>query len=162
GERVEDSFDATRSAKRKTYRYTLYESEQTNPLLERYALRVDKLPTFSELEKVVKLFEGEHDFKAFCASGSSVKTTVRTVYSIALQETVSYGCKTVELFVTGNGFLYNMVRTIVGTALDLCAGRKTVQDLEKAFATGSRKFVGKTVEAKGLTLYSVFYNEKKV
>ena len=158
GEVAADDFDATRGAKRKTYRYSLYESEQDLPLKERYALKIEGLPSLEELQTAAKLFEGEKDFKAFCASGSAVKTTVRTVYSVEVKESRSYGGRDVDIFVTGNGFLYNMVRTIVGTILDVCAGRKTKEDLSRAFETGDRRCVGKTVAAKGLTLYSVCYH----
>ena len=79
---AEEGFDANRSAKRKTYCYSLYVSPREMPLMERYAVRVDSAPEQAVLQKIAYLFEGEHDFKAFCASGSAVKTTVRTVYEM--------------------------------------------------------------------------------
>ena len=153
-----EGFDANRSAKRKTYCYTLYESKREMPLLERYALRVDSLPSVEILREKAKLFEGEHDFKAFCASGSSVKTTVRTVYEVRLGESEIYHTRVVKVFVTGNGFLYNMVRTLVGELLDLANGRRTAESLQTAFETGERGLLGKTVCAKGLTLMQVEYS----
>ena len=154
-----DGFDSNRSAKRKTYCYSLYESRREMPLLERYAVRVDELPKIEDLRRVAKLFEGEHDFKAFCASGSSVKTTVRTVYEVKVEEMETFALRVVKIYVTGNGFLYNMVRTMAGELLDLASGKKAEKSLQKAFQTGDRNLLGKTMPAKGLLLQSVEYNQ---
>ncbi len=161
GYSAEQTFDCNRSAKRKTYRYCLYASPFELPLKSRYAVRVDSLPNTEILKENAKLFEGEHDFKAFCASGSAVKTTVRTVYEVRVEETQSDGVKGVDVFVTGNGFLYNMVRTMVGELLELSAGKRTRESLELAYQTGKRELLGKTMPAKGLTLVSVEYKEKE-
>ena len=72
GVKGEDGFDSNRSAKRKTYTYNLYVSEREMPLKERYAVRLEEAPSLQKLQEFAKLFVGEHDFKAFCASGSSV------------------------------------------------------------------------------------------
>ena len=153
-----DGFDSNRSAKRKTYCYSLYESKREIPLKERYAVRVDALGELSILQRMAKLFEGEHDFKAFCASGSSVKTTVRTVYEVKVEESFSFGCRDLKIYVTGNGFLYNMVRTMVGELLALSLGIKEAESLRKSFETGDRSLLGKTMPAKGLTLINVEYD----
>ena len=152
-----DGFDANRSAKRKTYRYSLYVADREMPLKERYAVRIEQTAATEVLQKLAKILEGEHDYKAFCASGSSVKTTVRTVYEVRIEEHLSYGGRNIDIFVTGNGFLYNMVRTMVGTLLDLASGKRTAEDVEKAYQTGERTLLGKTMPAKGLTLISVEY-----
>ncbi len=152
-----EGFDACRSAKRKTYRYRIYEGRREHPLIDPYATRVETIPPIEELRAVAKLFEGEHDFKAFCASGSTAKTTVRTVYSVDVCQTKEYGLRVVDIFITGNGFLYNMVRTIAGELLDLASGRRTVESLQIAYETGDRSLLGKTMAAKGLTMISVEY-----
>ena len=154
---AKDGFDANRSAKRKTYRYSLYVAKRDMPLKERYAVRIENAPNIEILQKTAKLFEGEHDFKAFCASGSSVKTTVRTVYEVRVEETQTYGGRNIDVYVTGNGFLYNMVRTLVGELLDLAEGRKEEESLLLAFETGKRELLAKTMPAKGLTLLQVEY-----
>lgn len=156
---ADETFDSNRSAKRKTYRYTLYQSQREMPLKERYAVRIESAPEKEVLQRVAKLFEGEHDFKAFCASGSAVKTTVRTVYEVRVEERENFGCREIDIFVMGNGFLYNMVRTMVGTLLDIASGRKTKEDLFSAYETGERSLVGKTMPAKGLTLIQVEYGK---
>ena len=153
-----EGFDSNRSAKRKTYCYSLYESRREMPLKERYSVRVDELPPLEKLREIATLFEGERDFKAFCASGSSVKTTVRTVYEVKVVESEDFGLREVKIYVTGNGFLYNMVRTIVGELLDLAWGKRTPESLQKAFETGDSALLGKTMPAKGLTLHSVYYD----
>ncbi|MBE7085158.1 MAG: tRNA pseudouridine(38-40) synthase TruA [Clostridiales bacterium] len=155
---AEEEFDANRSAKRKTYRYRLYVSEREMPLLERYAVRIENAPTVDVLQAYAKLLEGEHDYKAFCASGSAVKTTVRTVYEVEIKESEEYGIRVIEMFVTGNGFLYNMVRTMAGELLDLANGKRTKESLFSAYETGERGLLGKTMPAKGLSLMRVEYD----
>ena len=154
-----ENFDCNRSAKRKTYCYSLYVAPRDMPLKDRYATRVENAPSLENLQATAKLFEGEHDFKAFCASGSSVKTTVRTVYEVRVEEGQSYGSRDLKIYVTGNGFLYNMVRTLVGELLDVASGRKTQESLAQAFVNGKRELLGKTMPAKGLTLVAVCYEE---
>ena len=154
---ADETFDCNRSAKRKTYCYTLYVSPREMPLLQRFAVRIDDAPSLRVLRKTAKLLEGEHDYKAFCASGSSVKTTVRTVYQVRVEEEKLYNLRMIKLYVTGNGFLYNMVRTMTGELLDLATGKRTQQSLELAYQTGQRELLGKTMPAKGLTLINVDY-----
>ena len=154
---ADETFDCNRSAKRKTYCYTLYVSPREMPLLQRFAVRIDDAPSLRVLRKTAKLLEGEHDYKAFCASGSSVKTTVRTVYQVRVEEEKLYNLRVIKLYVTGNGFLYNMVRTMTGELLDLATGKRTQQSLELAYQTGQRELLGKTMPAKGLTLINVDY-----
>ena len=158
---ADDTFDSNRSAKRKTYCYSLYVSKREMPLKERYAVRVDDAPSLEALQATARLFEGEHDFKAFCASGSSVKTTVRTVYEVNVEEGESFGSRDIRIYVTGNGFLYNMVRTMTGELLELASGRRTKESLLEAFATGERGLLGKTMPAKGLVLWQVEYDISK-
>lgn len=151
------NFDSNRSAKRKTYCYSLYVSPREMPLKERYSVRIDSAPSLDKLREAAKLFEGEHDFKAFCASGSSVKTTVRTVYEVKVEETESFGTRDIKIFVTGNGFLYNMVRTMAGELLDIASEKRTKESLQTAYEIGERGLLGKTMPAKGLLLVNVEY-----
>ena len=157
GFEADEDFDCNRSAKRKTYCYSFYDSLREFPLLERYAVRVENAPPTKLLQENAKRMEGTRDFKAFCASGSSVKTTVRTVFEVRVEEEIIFGIRVLRVFVTGNGFLYNMVRTMVGELLDLAWGKRTAESLERAFETGERELLGKTMPAKGLTLLGVEY-----
>ena len=158
---ADEAFDCNRSAKRKTYRYSLYESAWELPLKNRYAVRVDSLPSTELLQAYANLFVGEHDFKAFCASGSAVKTTVRTVFDVRVEEENDGYARGVHIYVTGNGFLYNMVRTMVGELLDLVSGKRTKESLLLAYQTGQRELLGKTMPAKGLTLMGVEYQKEE-
>ncbi len=152
-ERVGKDFHARYSAKRKTYAYRLYVSELTLPLKERYAVRLDSMPDILAMKEGAKEIVGEHDFKCFLASGSSVKDTVRTVYSIEIE---SNG-EDIVFKITGNGFLYNMVRIIVGTLLEVGYHKKTPYDIKEAIKSGDRRKSGKTLASKGLELFSVEY-----
>ena len=134
-------FDANRSAKKKTYVYSMYLSPRRNPLKDRYSAHA------------VAAFVGEHDFKAYCASRSQVKTTVRTVYSVD----VACEGEDIKIYVCGGGFLYNMVRTMAGTMLGCAQGRIALGDIERSLAERDRTLVGKTMPARGLTLLAVDY-----
>lgn len=162
-----ENFNARFSAKRKTYCYKIYVSKHRLPVLEldhehiTYPLDLDKI------RQAAKIIEGTHDFKCFEASGSVVKNTVRTVYSVDVvtrpfdNTTVRADGKffdgELSISVTGNGFLYNMVRIIAGTLVYVGIGKLTPEDVSRILETGDRKVAGKTLGAKGLTLMSVQY-----
>jgi tRNA pseudouridine38-40 synthase len=151
--KVDGDFNARYCAKNKTYEYYCYFSEIDQPLLGRYAVKIPYEVDFNLKRETLKLFEGEHDFKCFLASGSSVKDTVRTIYK-AKAVKVKGG---VKFTFTGNGFLYNMVRIMVGTLLAIGAKTKTINDLKTALSTGNRNLVGKTMQPNGLVLEKVIY-----
>lgn len=150
-------FDANRSAKKKTYEYRLYFSPRRNPLMDRYAVRVKGAADAEKMKRALSLFVGEHDFAAYCASGSQVLTTVRTVYSASLTQREENGFSCMTVRICGNGFLYNMVRTMVGTALYFSLGRLTEEAIVRSLSEGDRSLVGKTMPPGGLTLKEVDY-----
>ena len=117
-EEVSPDFHARFQAKEKTYVYKLYLSPHLNPLKNATAENICVPLDFAEMEKAARFIEGTHDFRCFEASGSSVKDTVRTVEKV---EIIKNG-EDVEIRVTGNGFLYNMVRIIAGTLVDVGKG----------------------------------------
>lgn len=155
--KVDDMFDANRTAKKKTYCYRFYTSYRENPLKARYMSFVKGSVDLAKLQYVASLLQGKHDFKAYCSAGSSVKTTERTVYQIDVKERYARHSYEYEVYVTGNGFLYNMVRTMVGTMIWYALGHLTEQDVMDSLLTGDRKKVGKTMPACGLTLEEVDY-----
>ena len=155
-EKAQADFDARKSAKRKTYAYTFYLGETENPLVDRYALFLEKTPDLSLMQECLDMFVGEKDFACFKASGSGAKTTVRTIYSATVSEEKE-NTKKIVIRVTGNGFLYNMVRTLVGTALQYSYGKTNEKTVKEMLSTGNRKLCGKTLPAKGLCLESVEY-----
>lgn len=152
-EKVADDFDACRKAKRKTYSYSTYISNVENPLKERYAVRLDGDVDVDKIRDSAKVFIGEHDFKCMCASGSGAKTTVRTIYNISVKK----DGQDLVFTVTGNGFLYNMVRILVGTLIKAGRGETSEEQLQKMLESKSRSLGGRTLPAKGLCLVSVEY-----
>jgi tRNA pseudouridine38-40 synthase len=150
---VDEDFNACTSAKRKTYRYSLYLSEIEQPLKQRYATCVHGKVDIDLVKKGAELFVGEHDFACFNASGSGAKTTVRTIYNIDIIQNNQ------DLFieVTGNGFLYNMVRIIVGTAVYVSDGRINPMNTEEILNSKKRDLAGITAPPMGLSLEKVHY-----
>lgn len=151
--KVSADFNARYSAKKKTYRYSLYTGDFEEPLYQRYKTLINFTPDISLMKKAGALIEGERDFKCFLASGSSVKDTVRTVYSIKVVKKGRF----IDIFVTGNGFLYNMVRMIAGALVKVGEGKLSLDGLNEILLTGERQNKIVTMPAKGLTLYSVNY-----
>ncbi len=150
---VDEKFDARFGAKNKTYVYRLYISSSRRPLLEFNHTQLYKPLDLDLMRKVAKDIVGTHDFVAFASTGSVTKDTVRTVYDISI---VSHD-DIVEIFVKGNGFLYNMVRNISGFLVWVGSHKIVPDELEILFSTGKRKTHFKTLPAKGLTLLNVEY-----
>jgi len=157
---VPEDFDANRSAKKKTYCYRLYFSTRRNPLKDRYSVHVKGGADMAKLQYIAGAFVDKHDFKAYCKSGSKVKTTVREIYSVEVKQKAFASGTDVEIYVCGSGFLYNMVRTIVGTMLYFAMGSLTEEDVLRSLEEGDRSAVGKTMPACGLTLEQVDYGFK--
>ena len=152
-EKASDNFNARKNAKRKTYEYSLYLSDTELPLKERYGTRVYGDTDIEKMRSAARLIEGEHDFKAFSATGGSVKTTVRTIFGIAVEKSG----EDIKITVCGSGFLYNMVRIIAGALVKAGKGEISESDILKALETGNRELLGETLPAKGLCLLKVEY-----
>jgi tRNA pseudouridine38-40 synthase len=152
-ELAEQGFHATKSAKKKTYCYSLYLSEVENPLKERYSVMLDNRTDVNKIKDCATAFIGEHDFKAFSATGGGAKTSIRTIYNIEVKEQG----QDLKIFITGNGFLYNMVRVMVGAMLGVARGEIERKDIEQMLLSGKRNFNIKTLPAKGLCLMNVDY-----
>ena len=152
-ERAADDFHARYSAKKKTYRYSFYVSDVILPLKDRFAERIVSEPDYPKMLFAADALCGEHDFVAFSSVGSSVRSTVRTIYSISVTKTDGG----FYFDVCGNGFLYNMVRVIAGTLIAVGYGEISAADIKAALESGKRDRRFKTLPAKGLTLLSVEY-----
>lgn len=146
-------FHACNSAKKKTYCYSLYLSDVEIPLKERYSVMIDKRTDIEKIKDCAKAFVGEHDFKAFSATGGGAKTSIRTIYNIDI---VEQG-EDLKVYITGNGFLYNMVRIMVGAMLSVARGEIRIEDVKQMLLDGKRSFNIKTLPAKGLCLIDVDY-----
>lgn len=153
---VPDTFHARFSAKKKTYRYDIYLSKIHAPLKRHYAHICVYDLNVENMKKACACLAGEHDFRSFALAESvRGKSTVRTIYDVHIEE--GEGGKLLSLFVTGNGFLHNMVRAIAGTLIDVGRGRFSPEDMQSILESRDRRRAGKTVEGCGLFLVSVEY-----
>ncbi len=151
---VDENFHARYSAKKKTYRYFFYVSKVRHSVLDNFALHVEKPLSVERMQTASKEFLGKHDFSAFCSTGSTILDKEREIY---LAEVKCVAENLFEFVVTGNGFLYNMVRIMLGTLLDVGLGKINESDIKNILMSKNRKNAGKTVSAKGLVLSSVEY-----
>lgn len=152
---VSEDFHAGFSAIKKTYRYKIYNSRIRNPFHNAYSWFFPAELDIDKMKQAAKHIEGEHDFKAFMAQGGSVKTTVRTVYSVE----ISKNDNMISIDVTGNGFLYNMVRIIVGTLVAVGVGKTEPGEVAGIILSCNRERAGATAPPQGLYLKEVYYNE---
>lgn len=150
---VSDDFHARYSSKGKTYIYKIYNSKLPDPFKKRYYLQVDRHIDEVMLDKACRAFLGTHDYKGFCSAGSSVVDTVRTISDCKVER---FG-DDVIISITANGFLYNMVRIIVGTLLDVNFGKIKAEDLPCIIDSCDRDRAGATARAHGLYLEKVHY-----
>lgn len=127
---VESELHARFDAKQKTYCYKMYVSNVDLPLYNN-ALKISPNLNFKEMKKFLKTIVGTHDFKGFQASGSETETTVRSIYSVNIKKENQY----LNLYITGNGFLYKMVRNIVGTMLKVGENKLNLKDLKSTLFT---------------------------
>lgn len=146
-------FHARFSAKEKTYRYTVQTGPHADVFTRLTALHVHDTLDFPAMCEASALAVGTHDFRAFKSSGIEMESTVRTVSASGWTQNGAYLFYTV----TGNGFLYNMVRILAGTMLDIGRGRLPVSAMAEALATGKRTCAGATAPPHGLTLLRVRY-----
>ncbi len=146
-------FHARFSVVSKTYEYNFYVSPIRFPFIDMTATRINAPFDFERAKEAVGAFLGKHDFAAFCSAGNSSSTTVRTIMDIDLVETeCGY-----RLIVTGDGFLYNMVRIIAGTIIEVGQGKIPASEVPDIIASCDRNRAGATAEPRGLVLKSVQY-----
>lgn len=153
-EEVNERFHSRYNAKRKTYRYIINNSKCGTAIYRNleysYPFKLDA----EKMKQASKYFEGEHDFKAFKSSGTSSKNSVRTIYKAIVKQE---GEKII-IELTGNGFLYNMVRIISGTLLDVGLGKIQPEEIPEMIESKDRQRAGKTLPAHGLYLVEVKYD----
>jgi tRNA pseudouridine38-40 synthase len=148
-----ENFHPQFDAKQKKYIYNFYNAPLPNPLARKYSAFVSENLNFSDMQKAAKFFIGKHDFAAFCAKGSSAKTTVREIFFCSVEREKNF----ITLTVTGNGFLYNMVRIIAGTILYAGLGKIPHDSIPQIIAAKDRTKAGKTMPPQGLVLAEVMY-----
>ena len=150
-----DDFDARFTVKKKTYRYYFYLSRFERPLFSKY-LRVNDNVQVELMREACKYLVGEHDFKSFVARKSGKTNFVRTIYDARILE-LDDGLMAFEI--TGSGFLYNMVRIIMGTLIKIGSGKCSPDDMKKIIEGKSRTSAGQTVSGIPLVLHDVDYGE---
>lgn len=147
-------FDSRFSVKKKTYEYKFYLSRFERASKKDRALRVNDNVSVEKMMEALPYFIGEHDFTSFVARKSGKTDFTRTIYDIKIVQTAE---SEYSLLITGNGFLYNMVRIIMGTLIDVGAGRKKPEDIKKIIEGKNRALAGKTVAPFGLYMLKVEY-----
>lgn len=152
-EDADKDFNPRFKAVKKTYEYRIYNKPFRNPVYRNYSEYVRETLDIEKMRAACAGFIGEHDFKAFCAAGNSSKTTVRTIYSLEVCEEGDF----IVIRVTGNGFLYNMVRIIAGTLIYVGTGKIAAKDIPRIIDSCDRSKAGKTAGPSGLTLVKIMY-----
>jgi tRNA pseudouridine38-40 synthase len=152
---VPADFNARFFAVCKTYRYTIDTSSIRRPMAGRFAQHWKHKVNADSIRSAMKVLKGEHDFVAFGSEIEENKNTVRTLSDLKVVDEKPL----IHLFVTGTAFLYNMVRAIVGTLLDVGRGRLRVEDVERILLSRDRGNAGPTLPACGLTLMEVVYDD---
>lgn len=146
-------FHARYDCKGKVYKYLIWNARTRSPFYENRAYHYPWPLDVPMLNEQIRQFLGQHDFSAFCASGSSVEDRVR---EITRAEILRNG-DLVEIYIGGNGFLYNMVRIMVGTLLDIQSGAILPNSIPEILEQKNRKNAGVTAPAHGLYLHQVNY-----
>ncbi len=150
---VPDAFHPRYDARGKRYEYVIYNGRHRDPFIDGYAWHIRYPLDEQRLDTAAKDLIGTHDFAAFCASGSSVEDTVRTVSHAAVRREGDRVVFSVE----ADGFLYNMVRIMVGTLTDMAAGKLAYDAIPSILASADRACAGVTAPPQGLFLDTVFY-----
>jgi len=149
-------FHARLSCRGKTYRYRLWNSDTPNVFERRYLTACPAPLDLEAMRKAAALLCGEHDFSAFCANKHMKKSAVRTLRRIDIAREGGE----VRLDFNGDGFLYNMVRILTGTLLEVGTGLRRAEDMPEIIASRDRSRAGFTAPAQGLTLWDVEYEDR--
>ncbi|MBS4220997.1 tRNA pseudouridine(38-40) synthase TruA [Bacillus sp. FJAT-49711] len=147
------SFHARFDASGKQYKYIVYTSSVRDPFKLHYAAFHPYRLDMSKVKKAAEFLVGTHDYTSFCSAKTNMDNKVRTVSSIEIEQ----NAEEIVFTFTGNGFLYNMVRIIVGTLLAVGAGKIDLDRVPVILAGRDRILAGKTAPAEGLYLWEVYY-----
>ncbi len=155
---VDEGFNAIGSCLKKEYTYRIYNSRIRDPFYVDRAYFYPKRLDEAVMDRAARAFEGKHDFRAVRSVGTETRTTVRTIYYCY----VTRSADLLELKVCANGFLYNMVRAITGTALYAAEGKLTPEDIPAILESGNRTLAGPTVPPGGLYLTKLWYEDERL
>lgn len=152
-EEVDERFHSRYNVKQKVYLYKINNSKTQDVFLRKYSTYIEKPLDIELMKKASEYLVGEHDFTSFASSKSKKKSNIRNIHSI----TINKNKDMIDVFVEGNGFLYNMVRIIAGALIDVGLHKKTPEDIKLMLDKKDRSKASDTAPAKGLYLYSVKY-----
>ncbi len=152
-EEVPMDFHARFSCVAKEYVYKIYNSESKNPFEEHLSYHYRRPLDIELIRKAASHFVGTHDFGSFCSNYKEIDNSTRTIYSILIEKRGN----NVEILVKGDGFLYNMIRILVGTLLAVNEGHIKISDLDRIMEAKDRTLAGKTAQAHGLYLNKIYY-----
>lgn len=153
-EEVDSTFHSRYSSKGKMYSYTILNRNERAAIGRNYAYQYGRNIDVEAMKKAAVYFLGKHDFSAFKSTGSSVKDNVRTITEVRVEKDGDY----IKIYVAGDGFLYNMVRIMVGTLLEVGEKKVNPEYVKEIIQSKDRKKAGKVVPAKGLCLEKVFFS----
>ncbi|WNR44252.1 tRNA pseudouridine(38-40) synthase TruA [Paenibacillus roseipurpureus] len=161
-EEVLPTFHSRKAAKRKTYCYTIRSARFPDVFHRNYEYHHPTHLNVEAMREALPCLLGEHDFTSFCTVRTDKEIKVRTLYEVRMEtESDAYlatgKVDRIRLIITGNGFLYNMVRIIVGTLLQIGEGKRPPSDMLRVLEAQDRSLAGPTAEAMGLTLWKVDY-----
>lgn len=155
GRTVSPCFHARFDAKGKKYVYRIHNARHASALQRNLCAHVPQPLDLGRMQTALPALLGTHDFAAFQAAGGTAKTTVRTIYDALLEK----NGEDITLTIRGNAFLYNMVRIIAGTLMEIGMGRLETDAFARAIETGDRLKLGITAPAAGLELSEVYYDD---
>ena len=150
---VPDSFHARYHAKDKTYLYKIWNMEYTNPFMRKYSMHVEKKLNIESMKKAKQYFLGEHDYTAFSNAKLKKKSMVREIYTIDIEDQQGF----IIIRVRGNGFLYNMVRRIIGVLIEVGLNEIDADRIPEIINSKERNQAGFIAEAGGLYLEKIYY-----
>lgn len=153
-EDVTADFNARYSAVAKRYIYRILITEAVNPFERNYAWQFKKMPDLSLMQAAADVIIGEHDFSAFRSAGSAPVKTIKNIYKA---EWTRIGEQELRFTIEGDGFLYHMVRNLVGAMVRVGLGKITLERFKEIFASGDRRQAGTSAPPQGLYLDEVFY-----
>lgn len=157
-EEVSEAFHPIAHTESKIYHYTVNNSPLRDPFKENFSWYVREPVVIDQVNEAIKILLGEHDFQSFCAAGSIVKSTVRTIYSI---EIIQKDATDFVFTFHGNGFLYNMIRILTAVLIRVGQGKMTLEEVEHILVSKNRNLVPWTAPAHGLCLISIFYEKSE-
>jgi len=157
-EKASNDFNSRRDAKWREYRYFIVNDDYQNVFLKKYSILVCKKLDLKLMSECTGYFLGEKDFTSFCSPEDDKKSKIRNIMEFEIFKSNKFVLNEVLVFrIKANSFLYNMVRIIVGTIIEIGKGVRDISSIDLAFKKGSRELAGSIAESKGLFLTDVGY-----